>query len=64
MSLASYLEGEETQADCTCSCCDNVHNMKYIPTIFHSNITHNLGLMADEAGIYEYMRIYITYLLP
>jgi hypothetical protein len=32
----------------------DVHLTKVMPTdVYHSNITHNLGEMAEEAGIYE-----------
>lgn len=53
MSLNIYLEGEEVTEECTCECCDNVHYRIYCPLVYDCNITHNLGLMADKAGIYN-----------
>ncbi len=53
MSLDFYLEGEEIEEECICSCCDNVHIRKYHPKLLDVNITHNLGAMAEEAGIYR-----------
>src|SRR5271157_4000402 len=53
MSLDFYLEGEEVEEECICSCCDNVHLRKYIPILFQANITHNLTGMAVVAGVYK-----------
>jgi hypothetical protein len=53
MSLDFYLEGDETQEQCTCLFCDNIHTRTYNPKLFWKNITHNLTEMADEAGIYH-----------
>lgn len=36
-----------------CPECDDTHTCKQRVEIFTWNITHNLGEMADEAGIYE-----------
>jgi len=53
MALDFYLEANETETECICACCDNVHIRKYIPQLYWANITHNLGIMADVAGIYD-----------
>lgn len=55
MSLDVYLTGPETEVECVCSCCDNVHTKKTRETYYDANITHNLGRMADAAGIYNCM---------
>jgi hypothetical protein len=53
MSLDVYLHGETTTEQCTCSHCGNAHTYERLETLYDSNITHNLGEMADAAGIYE-----------
>lgn len=53
MSLDFYLKGEEIDEECSCSCCDNIHIRTYKPQLFHANITHNLVMMADKAGVYK-----------
>jgi hypothetical protein len=53
MSLDFYLEGDEIEEECACSCCNNIHMRNYRPLLFVRNITHNLGKMADAAGIYN-----------
>ena len=49
MSLDVSLMGADKEYEC--ECCGN----KYIGSdeLFTANITHNLGEMADKAGIYE-----------
>ncbi len=53
MSLDFWLKGEEITEECICNCCDNSHMRRYTPTVFDGNLTHNLGKMADAAGIYK-----------
>lgn len=50
MSLDVYLNSKE-KVKKTCGCCD--HEYEDYERIYNSNITHNLGKMAKEAGIYE-----------
>lgn len=45
MSLDVYLECPD------CHGCDEHH----APSLWHANITHNLGPMAREAGLYEHL---------
>lgn len=52
MSLDVYLVGPEFMRECRCSECDHVHERKARETYFSANVTHNLGKMASEAGIY------------
>ena len=53
MSLDVYLTGDPREVECTCSCCDHKHTRTERVEYFSANITHNLGRMAEEAGIYE-----------
>ncbi|MFA5943160.1 MAG: hypothetical protein WC876_01700 [Candidatus Thermoplasmatota archaeon] len=53
MSLGVYLEGPEVEEECRCAGCGHAHTAKTRPTLYGSNITHNLGKMADAAGIYQ-----------
>ena len=53
MSLDVTLYGEEITEKCWCDKCDNEHIHTYRPALYDANITHNLGKMAKEAGIYE-----------
>lgn len=57
MSLDFYLFGPEVTEDCEgrCSECGDVHGHRrtYAPLLFSRNITHNLGAMAAEAGVYQ-----------
>jgi hypothetical protein len=53
MSLDVYLQGETTDVPCTCRHCGHDHTRKETEEFFSANITHNLGRMAREAGIYE-----------
>jgi hypothetical protein len=53
MSLDVYLEGPEETVPCRCRECDHVHSRTQRDAVYWANITHNLGSMAGEAGIYE-----------
>jgi hypothetical protein len=59
MSLDFYLEGPAEQRAETHRCgeygCDHEHtHLRQVrPQYFDANITHNLGKMASEAGIYQ-----------
>jgi hypothetical protein len=54
MSLDVNLKGEQEEVDCTCHCGHKHKNVE--PTYYYSdNITHNLGGMAEEAGIYKHL---------
>jgi hypothetical protein len=53
MSLDVTLYGEEIEKECVCPRCDNVHIERTREVLFEANITHNLGPMAAEAGIYD-----------
>lgn len=55
MSLDVYLIGEEIEHTCICSECGNAHAAKSSSYVYDSNITHNLGRMADAAGIYDHL---------
>lgn len=52
MSLDFYLEGLEVESKCVCPNCDNEHKVQSKDILFSTNITHNLGKMADAAGVY------------
>jgi hypothetical protein len=52
MSLDVYLQGPEKTCTCECSYCGNEHEFQRKPELYSANITHNLGRMADKAGIY------------
>lgn len=53
MSLDVYLHGDPVERACVCADCGNEHVQVYWPTLYDANITHNLGGMADAAGIYQ-----------
>jgi hypothetical protein len=54
MSLDIYLKDPvERKKVCFCSECDNEHEVSYLQSIGSFNITHNLGKMAEAAGLYE-----------
>ena len=53
MSLDVYLRGEPYEEDCRCPHCDNEHKKQEREEFFQWNITHNLGKMAREAGLYD-----------
>jgi hypothetical protein len=55
MSLDVTLHGDEITERCCCGKCDNEHEHTYRETLFYANITHNLGDMAEEAGIYMHL---------
>jgi len=55
MSLDVYLNGPLTMTPCTCQNCGNVHEHETREELFWANITHNLGRMAKEAGIYSHL---------
>lgn len=53
MSLDVYLYGESRNEECDCPTCGNGHMRTVTVCLYSANITHNLGRMASEAGIYE-----------
>jgi len=53
MSLDVSLVGPKQIVSCTCRECSNEHTREDRDEYYSSNITHNLGQMAQEAGIYE-----------
>jgi hypothetical protein len=62
MSLDVYLYGPESVEDCSayefyCPECDQPHTHHHArtirPSLYDNNITHNLGKMAKEAGVYD-----------
>lgn len=53
MSLDVMLRGEAKKETCSCFECGNEHEREVRPYLYDANITHNLGEMAEEAGIYE-----------
>jgi hypothetical protein len=55
MSLDVSLEGATATVPCVCPNCGNEHTCQRTETVFDANITHNLGKMADEAGIYMHL---------
>ena len=55
MILVVYLRGEKKEVTCTCEECWNDHTRIEQEEFYSANITHNLGVMADDAGIYEYL---------
>ena len=55
MSLDVYLLGKPTAKKCTCVDCGNEHETEYKECFYSANITHNLGKMATEAGIYMHL---------
>ena len=55
MSLDVHLYGKTQEFACVCACCHHEHK-RYERAVFYSaNITHNLGPMAAEAGIYKHI---------
>ena len=52
MSLDFYLTHNTGQKPCVCAC-GHEHTANTSETVASFNITHNLGSMADVAGIYE-----------
>jgi len=56
MSLDIYLSDKELKkCECECSHCGNKHHYETTDLLFHRNITHNLGQMAAECGVYPYI---------
>lgn len=56
MSLTIYLiSKEKTKVDCECEHCGNKHQYENQSVIIDRNITHNLGKMAAECGVYPYI---------
>ena len=55
MSLDVYLTGETKSVSCECSRCENKHERRTLEEFYSANITHNLGEMAEEAGIYKHL---------
>ncbi len=55
MSLDVYLEGELKPVKCTCRECGNEHTNDVAECFYSANITHNLGVMAEAAGIYKHV---------
>lgn len=56
MSLDVYLvESAPRPCSCTCPECGNEHTTEQVRTWFDANITHNLGPMAEAAGIYHHL---------
>lgn len=53
MSLDVYLSGETTTESCECPTCGHAHTREVTEEVYWANITHNLGRMADAAGIYK-----------
>jgi len=53
MSLDVYLIGPKTTTLCVCPNCDHRHERETSGCYFDANITHNLGAMANEAGLYK-----------
>mgnify|MGYP000847489620 FL=1 len=52
MSLDVYLYGKSATEECECTC-GHKHTTTVQQDLYHANITHNLGTMADAAGIYK-----------
>jgi hypothetical protein len=53
MSLDVSLESPPFKVDTTCPHCSQTWRKTEVEEYWSGNITHNLGLMAEEAGIYE-----------
>jgi len=54
MGLDVELRGPEQTVPCTCDC-GNVHETQVSDQLYDANITHNLGRMAEAAGIYKHL---------
>ncbi len=52
MSLDVYLESPGELGSCTCHWCGDTHKTTSRELLFHANITHNLGKMAEAADVY------------
>ena len=55
MSLDVYLTGTATKEQCQCDHCGNTYERDVPERLYEANITHNLNIMAEKAGIYECM---------
>jgi hypothetical protein len=55
VSLDVDLTGETKDVPWTCAYCDHKHTRKETESFYSANITHNLGAMAEEAGIYKHL---------
>jgi len=55
MSLDVDLLGSGEERDCICSMCGNKHKCVEREQYYSANITHNLNVMAKEAGIYNHL---------
>lgn len=55
MSLDVHLMGETRVVPCRCIDCDNEHTKQEQECFYSANITHNLGAMAEAAGIYKHL---------
>ena len=54
MSLDIYLYDPILKTrTCVCTFCSNEYKEEYTGLLWHKNITHNLAMMASEAGIYQ-----------
>lgn len=54
MSLDVRLKSEDwVEQECICPNCHHTHSFEDYEYYYDANITHNLGTMADEAGIYK-----------
>ena len=53
MSLDVCLIIKKSNEVCTCDACGHKHKGDVIEYLYGANITHNLGRMAEKAGIYE-----------
>jgi hypothetical protein len=53
MGLDVHLEGPAQEVTETCPCCQHTATVWRSEDLYSMSITHNLGLMAQEAGIYE-----------
>lgn len=53
MSLDVYLLGKKSTEIVMCDHCGQEHEEEQQECFYNANITHNLGEMAEKAGIYE-----------
>lgn len=53
MSLDFFLKDEKIELVCICERCGLHHKSECAKYLFHINITHNLGRMADLCGVYK-----------
>jgi hypothetical protein len=54
VSLDVYLIGPDRQDECVCEC-GHAHVKTVSDSLYDGNVTHNLGRMAGEAGIYQHL---------